>query len=648
MEPAAHGHSTLGIPEKVGKEFVAADAEHKIAAGIVFVAPDGDVLLLKRAKSEANYPGHWSLPGGKADEGETAPQAARREAKEEIGDHPDGDLRQIDQRITPTGMQFHTFRQDVESKFTPTLNGEHSEHVWAARDKLPKPLHPAVKDVLGTRMAGDTRLKTKIDAGIAFDRASVRSIDADGRMHIAVSNISKANVCPYLGREIPDFDNLGLDPDHIYQLYRDPDELKKAAASFNNIPLLIKHTPVSADAPQLDQVVGTVGSEADFVAPYLRNSLAVWTREAIDLIESEKQKELSCAYRYRADMTPGHTPAGEAYDGVMRDLIGNHVAIVPEGRAGPAVVVGDAALSPSIQEVFQMSKLLSRKAALTHGAMMIYLLPKLAKDAKLDLAPVFAGVTGKNFKEKKVVIVKGITDATRGKLAKDASIEDVAKLLDSLDGVEVAEAKDEETVVDPADTGGMDADPVEGLRKYLGECGMDAESVEKACSMMKPKATDESPEEKEAREKKEKAEAEKKTAADAEKDVKEMVSKPAMDAAIKLASDKATKAAEAATMKRLNDIRIAERAVEPLIGKPAVALDSAEAIYAAALKAGGVKTEGVDPSAFPAMIDLLITTKANSARPQHHHQAQDAGLVTERADFEKAHGIAPRKIRVLG
>ena len=30
---------------------------------------------------------------------------------------------------------------------------------------------------------------------IALDKSSVRSIDADGRMHIAISNISKANVC---------------------------------------------------------------------------------------------------------------------------------------------------------------------------------------------------------------------------------------------------------------------------------------------------------------------------------------------------------------------------------------------------------------------------------------------------------------------
>lgn len=625
----------------------------KLAAGIVFVAPDGDVLLLKRAKTEENYPGHWSLPGGKADDGETAEQAARREAQEEIGDHPDGDLRQVDHRTTPTGMSFHTFRQNVESKFTPTLNGEHSEHVWASRDSLPKPLHPAVKDVLGNKMAGDVRLFTSIDAGIAFDRASVRSTDADGRMHVAVANISKANVCPYLGREIPDFEKLGLDPERVYQLYRDPEELKKAAASFNNLPLLVQHTPVSADDPQLDQVVGTLGSEAEFVAPYLRNSLAVWTREGIDLIESEKQKELSCGYRYRAAMQPGTTPQGESFDGRMVDIEGNHCTIVKEGRAGPDVVVGDSAI-PKIEKVFDMkTNLLSRKAAMSHGAMAVYLLPKFAKDAKIDLTPAFAGVTAKNFKEKKPSIIKGITDITKGKLAKDASIEDVAKLLDSLDGVEIAEAKDEEVEVDPTNTT-MDADPVEGLRKYLGDCGMDAESVEKACAMMAPKATDESPEEKEAREKKETAAG----AADADKDKekdKDMVSKSAMDAAIKLATQKgeknakdAAKLAEDATMKRLGDIRIAERAVEPLIGKPAVALDSAEKIYAAALTANDVKIEGVDPSAFPAMVDILVKSKASAGRNHQNQHAQDAALTSDRVAFEKEQGIEPRRIRVLG
>ena len=46
-------------------------ADAPIAAGIVFVAPDGDVLLLRRAADEKNYGGHWGLPGGGGEDGET-------------------------------------------------------------------------------------------------------------------------------------------------------------------------------------------------------------------------------------------------------------------------------------------------------------------------------------------------------------------------------------------------------------------------------------------------------------------------------------------------------------------------------------------------------------------------------------------------
>ena len=51
-------------------------------------------------------------------------------------------------------------------------------------------------------------------------------------------------------------------------------------------------------------------------------------------------KELSCAYRYDPDFTQG-TYDGQRYDFVMRNIRGNHVALVEEGRAGPDVVVAD-------------------------------------------------------------------------------------------------------------------------------------------------------------------------------------------------------------------------------------------------------------------------------------------------------------------
>ena len=181
---------------------------------------------------------------------------------------------------------------------------------------------------------------------LAMDRATVRSFDEDGRMRVAVTNISKANVCPYKGDEIPGWDKenkvhlLGLDPEKTYMLLRDPEELRKSVKTWNGIQLLLIHRPVDAEDHGKEEIVGTTGTNAEFADPYLRNSLVFWTKDGIELVESEEQQEISCGYHYDPDMTPG-TFNGEPYDGVMRNIRGNHVAIVEEGRAGPDVVVAD-------------------------------------------------------------------------------------------------------------------------------------------------------------------------------------------------------------------------------------------------------------------------------------------------------------------
>lgn len=178
---------------------------------------------------------------------------------------------------------------------------------------------------------------------IAFDRAaSARTFDSYGRMHVQRCNISKANVCPYFGREIPNYKQLGLDPNKKYQLYRHPDELAKGATTFRNLQLMLVHTKVTARDPKTEVTVGTVG-DVSFDGQYLvADQLTVWTGEGIQLIESEEAAELSSSYGFAADMTPGVTPAGVAYDGVMRDIRGNHVALVREGRAGSDVAVNDS------------------------------------------------------------------------------------------------------------------------------------------------------------------------------------------------------------------------------------------------------------------------------------------------------------------
>lgn len=176
----------------------------------------------------------------------------------------------------------------------------------------------------------------------ALDKLTMRHFDIDGRLHVERCHISKANVCPYFGREIPNYQALGLNANQVYKLYRDPEELAKGAHTFRNLQLLIIHTGVNADKPKPELTIGTIGNDVEFDAPYLKASLAVWTAEAIKLIETKKQAQLSASYRYRAEMVPGITPTGVAFDGIMRDIVGNHVALVENGRAGPDVYVNDS------------------------------------------------------------------------------------------------------------------------------------------------------------------------------------------------------------------------------------------------------------------------------------------------------------------
>jgi hypothetical protein len=210
------------------------------------------------------------------------------------------------------------------------------------------------------------------DDAVAFDRDpnSVREYDANGYLHVAETNISKANICPYFGYEIPGAERLGLDRDKTYMLLRDPVELERAADTFKGLPLLWRHRPVNADDHPADIVIGAVGDDVRFERPYLKASLHIWPKYATRAIEGNTKKELSCGYQYRPDMTPGMYE-GQPYDGIMRDIIGNHVALVETGRAGSDVMVGD-----QLSEDLTMRKGLRRAAAI--------LKEKLGLDANID------------------------------------------------------------------------------------------------------------------------------------------------------------------------------------------------------------------------------------------------------------------------
>lgn len=306
----------------------------------------------------------------------------------------------------------------------------------------------------------------------AFDKSS-RQIDADGRMHVGSSHISKSTVNPYYGHEIPGYESLGLDPDKVYRLLRDPKELEKAAPTFARLPILKEHVPVTVDSPQPDLVIGSIGSDVTFNAPYLDADLCFWDANAIAGIDADAVKELSCAYRYVPVMTPG-TYEGDAYDGVMTQIQGNHLALVEIGRAGSDVVVADHNPFKKGIPAMKMTKLGKALFAALCGVST-----KLAQDSALPA--LFATASKKTFNK---------ADVRAKLLALDASI-DSNKLDSILDAILDVEQEDPKPV-DP--TAAEDESPADKLRQILAG-KVDEETMNACLALVGAPAEDEMGEE---------------------------------------------------------------------------------------------------------------------------------------------------------
>lgn len=383
---------------------------------------------------------------------------------------------------------------------------------------------------------------------IAMDRAgSVRSYDADGRLHVASSNISKANVCPYMGREIPGWEEMGLDGDRVYNLLRDPQELAAAAATFNNLPVLSEHVPVTAydeNSHREDLVVGSTGTDAAFEGEYLTNSMVIWARPSIEGIESDEQRELSSAYRYRADMTAGNYN-GVAYDGIMRDIIGNHVALVIEGRAGPDVYVGDE----------QPMAIKSKRALMVSGSLIGLIRPHLAQDAKVDLSGALKGLSDKSIAKDSAV--KTLADKVFGLvqpvLAADAALTaaDVKLAIDAAKDLPLGEDEDDEDIAKDEDPDVAEDEDDEDIAKDDEPPAMDAATVKRL-----------------------------------------------------IAKGRQSALAESAA------IRTAEREVLPVTGELAVAFDSAADVYRAGLEAMDVNIEGLPKASYGATFRAISAARS--------------------------------------
>lgn len=437
---------------------------------------------------------------------------------------------------------------------------------------------------------------------IAFDKKSARSFDANGFLHVSVSPISKETVNDYYGGEIPDWQELGLDPNRIYKGYRPGTELAKGAATFNGLNILSEHIKDDAEDPAKDYIIGSMGTDAKYSAPYLMNSLIIKDAEAIELLNpadpsKAPKREISASYRYDPVFEAG-TFNNVRYDFIMTNIRGNHIALVEEGRAGSDVVVSDSN-TINKKRGFEMAnplQIIEDLIASLKGAGVVPHEGGEEEAAKFmeggDQDPAPAGAVDNDPDNP-----EGADDD-----ALEAALTELFALADSV--------QDEELAMKLKAVG-------ESIRASQGGGAEDEDETDPS----KKVAEDEEGEERPGEEKKEKG-----TPAMDRKPARKTVTAKrggnVFNINVPLANDAAiAKSVEA----KINAKVLAAREVRGLIGEvDPLAFDSAAGIYRKALQVAGVETKVSDVAALRQMVKLAQDAKPKDVYPVVASLANDS------------------------
>jgi len=200
-----------------------------------------------------------------------------------------------------------------------------------------------------TELKAHPSMRPKQAAAIAYSEArqskdteSARSHDLNGYMDVSGSNISRVGVFPYSGAQIA----AELEGDRIYMVYRPEESLSdlETIESFKLLPFTDEHAMLGAEDGTIPAeqkgVHGITSSNVYYEAPYLKADIRVFSEHLKDLI-SKGKTELSIGYRCLYEQKAGEYD-GQKYDFIQRELRGNHLALVDEGRSGPDVAVLDS------------------------------------------------------------------------------------------------------------------------------------------------------------------------------------------------------------------------------------------------------------------------------------------------------------------
>jgi len=169
----------------------------------------------------------------------------------------------------------------------------------------------------------------------------------------APAKLSRVGIQRYRVRELRGADGLPIfpdkQPDDIVTLYRPEEEVSdpESIASFEDMPITDRHPDPTAypDGVTADCWKAlAIGHVRD--CKWLAKDNHVGGRVRISDIKGVSgvfsgRSQLSVGYGFQCEKKAGVAPDGQAYDGIMRKIRGNHLAIVDAARGGPGCRIED-------------------------------------------------------------------------------------------------------------------------------------------------------------------------------------------------------------------------------------------------------------------------------------------------------------------
>ena len=340
-DPCWEGYQQIGMKEKDGKSVpnCVPDASEPTevmpidnqggalgrAAGIMFLTPEGETLLIRRGAGGGDYPNTWCVPGGHQLPDETLEEAARRECEEETGIKYEGKL-----EVLHDDGQFCTYIAKEIAKTDVKLNYESTGYDWCNPEVPPLPLHPGLN--VAFRIAN---AKTEFDIAELIREEVMPSPQMYANMCLLAIRIT--------GTGLAYRSSIG---EHVWRdpsLYLNDEFLKRC----NGLTVIMDHpdTAVLTSDEFKNRAVGSI------MLPYIKGDevwgiAKIYDQDSVnEILEGEISTSPSVVFDNTAGNTTLTTENGEPLliEGVPFLL--DHIAIVTKARGSKGVwdKGGDAA-----------------------------------------------------------------------------------------------------------------------------------------------------------------------------------------------------------------------------------------------------------------------------------------------------------------